>query len=124
VRERVNAINWDFVLSCDDTQMAYNYFSDTFLSLFNIYFPIKTCKFNRNKHCLEPWMSRGLLISRNEKIKRCKLSVKKPNPVNIANLKNYRNLYNKLIKAAKKLYYDKQFIIHQSNLKKNLEFNF
>jgi hypothetical protein len=98
--------------------MAFNYFSDTFLNLFNIYFPLKSSRFNRNKHCLEPWMSRGLLTSRTVKIKLCKLSIKYPNHVNITRFKNYRNLYNKLIKATKKLHYDKQFVIHQSNLKK------
>jgi hypothetical protein len=57
-------------------------------------------------------------VSRNEKIKRCKLSVKIPTQANIEKFKTYRNMYNKLIKAAKKLYYDKQFVKHQSNLKK------
>jgi hypothetical protein len=100
-RETLQATNWDFVLTCQDTQIAYNYFSDTFNNLFNVFFPTKVVKLNRNKHCLEPWMSRGLLVSRNEKIKRCKLSVKIPTQANIEKFKTYRNMYNKLIKAAK-----------------------
>jgi Reverse transcriptase (RNA-dependent DNA polymerase)/Endonuclease/Exonuclease/phosphatase family len=116
--DSLRSINWDFVSNSYNTQEAYNYFSDTFLNLYNIFFPVKVVKFNRNKHCIEPWMSRGLLTSRKEKIRLLKLSVKNPNVVNIDKFKLYRNLYNKLIKAAKKMYYEKQFIKHQSNLKK------
>jgi hypothetical protein len=114
----LRALNWDFVESCLDTQVAFNYFQDTFLNLFDIYFPLTVTKFNRNRHSIEPWMSRGLLISRVVKIKLCKTSIKSPYPANIIRFKNYRNLYNKLIKAANKQYYDKQFVRHQSNLKK------
>ena len=32
--------------------------------------------------------------------------------------KNYRNLYNKVIKTSKKLYFQNELIRHQSNLKK------
>ena len=46
-------------------------------------------------------MTRGLLISRTEKIRLCKLSLKSPTYLNIAHYKNYRNLYNSLIRAAK-----------------------
>jgi hypothetical protein len=117
-RETLQATNWDFVLNCQETQAAYNYFSDTFNNLFDVFFPLKVVKLNRNKHCLEPWMSRGLLVSRNVKIKLYKIFVKCPSHANSEKFKNYRNLYNKLIRAAKKLHYDKQFVKYQSNLKK------
>jgi hypothetical protein len=63
-------------------------------------------------------MSFGLLTLRKEKIKLCKRSLKSPSPANVLRFKNYRNLYNKLTKAAKKLYYDKQFIKHQTKIQK------
>jgi hypothetical protein len=34
---------------------------------------------------------------------------------------NYHNLYNRTIRAAKKMYYDKQFVTNQSNVKSTWE---
>jgi hypothetical protein len=109
---------WEFVTNSDSAQESYNYFSDTFLSLYDIYFPNITVKFNRNFHPLEKWMSKGLLISRREKIRLCNISLKHPSPLNCMKFKNYRNVYNKLIKLAKKIHYEKLFSKFQSNLKK------
>ena len=48
----------------------------------------------------------------------CKESVKNPCPQLINEFKTFRNLYNKIIKTAKKLYFESELIKHQSNLKK------
>jgi hypothetical protein len=64
-------------------------------------------------------MSNGLLTSRREKIRLGKISCKKPTLVNQTKFKNYRNIYNSLIKLAKKLYYEKLFAKYQNNLKKS-----
>ena len=63
-------------------------------------------------------MSKGILISRLRKIALCKESVKNPCPQLINEFKKYRNLYNKIIKTGKKLYFESELIKHQSNLKK------
>jgi hypothetical protein len=62
------ALDWNDVLTTDDAQTAYNYFSDSFINLFNLFFPIKRLKFNRNVHSIEKWMTPGLLVSRKNKI--------------------------------------------------------
>jgi hypothetical protein len=49
--------NWEYVMNSDSAQESYNYFSGMFLSLYYIYFPNTTVKFNRNYHPLEKWMS-------------------------------------------------------------------
>jgi len=117
-REALRAINWEFENANNDPQAAYNYFFDTFNSLYLIYFPLIRVKFNKKYHRAEPWFTAGLLVSRRRKIRLdiTASRTKKPNDVEI--YKNYRNLYNKLVRAAKKLYFDKQLQIHQSNLKK------
>jgi hypothetical protein len=114
--EALRNCNWDFVMNSDSAQESYNYFSDTFLSLYDIYFPNVTVKFNRNFHSLEKWMSNGLLISRREKIRLSNVSLKNPSPFNCMKFKNYRNIYNKLIKLAKKIHYEKLFSKFQSNM--------
>jgi hypothetical protein len=105
-------------LSSDDPQTAYNHFSDTFTNFYSPYFPIKTIKFNRNIHKLEPWISKGLLISRCNKLKLSNLAAKKPTPSNIDTFKTYRNIYNKLIRTAKKFYCEKELEKNKKNLKR------
>ena len=63
-------------------------------------------------------MSKGILTSRREKIRLSKLCFTHPNPTNTLIFKDYRNLYNKIVRAAKKLSYDKLFKKFQSNLSK------
>jgi len=64
-------------------------------------------------------MSRGLLISRNTKIKLGKTAAKSPTVPNIDAFKKFRNLYNTTLRAGKKLYYEKALLANQSNLKKS-----
>jgi Reverse transcriptase (RNA-dependent DNA polymerase)/Endonuclease/Exonuclease/phosphatase family len=116
--------NWDTLLAINDPQRAYNEFSDTFFNIYNMFFPLKCQKFNRNVHCLEKWMSKGLLISRNHKMHLGKLYANNPTVANCTIFKNYRNLYNRVIRAAKKQYFDHQFVKNQSNLKKTWELIF
>jgi hypothetical protein len=61
------AINWDF-LNTFNTQESYDQFSETFFSLYNLYFPLIKSKVNKKVHKINPWMSKGILISRFKKI--------------------------------------------------------
>jgi hypothetical protein len=64
-------------------------------------------------------MSSGILISRREKIRLGKISLSEPSQVNLNNFKRYRNVYNRTIRAAKKLYYESELLKNQTNLKKS-----
>jgi hypothetical protein len=75
-------LNWLNVLNTNDTQAAYNSFSDTFLTLHDIYFPILTKKFNKNIHKIDPWMTQGILVSRLNKNKLCRQSLASPMDIN------------------------------------------
>ena len=50
---------------------------------------------------LEPWMSRGILISRKCKNELCNLSLKNPSAISVAQLILFRNIYNLVIRNAK-----------------------
>jgi hypothetical protein len=76
-------------------------------------------KMNRKRHAIENWMSKGLLISRLNKLKLYKKFVNHPSPFNKNIFTTFRHLYNKTVKAAKKLFFEKQFNKFQSNLKKS-----
>jgi len=63
-------------------------------------------------------MTRGLLISRRQKILLGKSHLKNRNDMNLQRFKNYRNLYNKTVRTAKKLYFEKKLAANQANIKK------
>ena len=111
-------ISWIEVQNAPDVHTGYNLFSDTFFHLYNLHFPIVKLKFNKNCHNLEPWMSSGLLISRLNKFSLSSQFSRNPTIQNKTIYCTYRNVYNRLIRAAKKLYFDREFEKHKSNLKK------
>jgi len=117
-REMLTNINWDFVLNSVCPQEAYNQFSDFFNSMFELYFPITPKKFNKNFTKIEKWCTNGILTSRRNKFKLANLASNFPSPENNFNFKCYRNLYNKIIKQAKKLYFENELAKNQSDLKK------
>ena len=117
----LRTINWDFLSTFASTQESYDHFSETFLSLYNLYFPECSKFINKNVHSIFPWMTKGLLVSRLKKIYLCKINLKKPSVSSSMEYKNYRNLYAKILKASKKLYYQNQLIKYQSDCKKTWE---
>ena len=78
---------------------------------------IKT-KFDKRVHGIFRWMTRGILISRTNKIRLGKLCYTHPSIENNTRYKNYRNLYNTVVRGAKKLFYERELKKAQSNLKK------
>ena len=63
-------------------------------------------------------MSRGILISRKQKTEFSKISLKNPSADNLLQFKKFRNLYNLVIRNAKKQYYEKQLEANKQNLRK------
>ena len=64
-------INFSSVLTHTDANLAFNDFWETFLALFDIYFPLESTKFNKKSHKINKFMTEGLLVSR-EKKRPCK----------------------------------------------------
>jgi Endonuclease/Exonuclease/phosphatase family len=114
----LGALSWDSVLTQQDPQLAFNDFDENLRLLYDLHFPIITTKFNKNFQKLEPWFTQGLLTSRRNKILLKKSHFNNPTDVSLFNYKRYRNMYNKLTRAAKKLYFTSELTKHQSNLKK------
>jgi hypothetical protein len=55
--------DWGNVLEFDDVNVAYDAFWSTYSDLFQLNFPLKKLRFNKNIHCQKPFMSQGLLKS-------------------------------------------------------------
>jgi Reverse transcriptase (RNA-dependent DNA polymerase) len=97
--------NWHNVLQDNNVNSSYDQFWETFKTLYDISFPEKTKKFNKNLHRINGFMTNGLLVSRMTKNNLHKLAVQTPTVVNCNKFKLYRNLYNKVLRASKRQYY-------------------
>jgi hypothetical protein len=95
-------LHWDEVLATDNVDDCYNCFWSTFKVLFDMYVPTVTVRLNRNYHRVNGFMTKGLMISRRNKVRLLKISLVEPTAENSSKFKAYRNLYNKLIRIAKK----------------------
>ena len=114
-KRALGAETWENLYTCTDTQESYNIFSSKYYELFDLFFPLYKVKFNKNIHYKEKWFSQGLAVSRREKNRLDNIAA------NIKKFKDFRNLYNKITKAAKKRYFEDELSKNKSNLKKNLE---
>jgi Reverse transcriptase (RNA-dependent DNA polymerase) len=117
-KNALSSCNWNCVENSANAQTAYNTFSDTFLNFFHLYFPLQKVKFNKKHHNIEPWMSKGLLISRARKFELSSTYCKNRSPENKNSYNAYRNIYNRAIRLAKKLFFDREFHKNRNNLKK------
>jgi hypothetical protein len=99
--------------------MCFDNFWADFNLLYQLHFPEKKVKINKNYHKLNAFMTKGLLISRRKKLELHKLSLTNPDRFSIV-YKTYRNLYNSVLRASKKLYIENNFKKFQKNPKKNL----
>jgi len=117
----LSSISWNDVYSCENVHEAFESFSSTFNTIYNLRFPSRQIKFNKNFHKIERWMTQGLLTSRRNKMRLSKISIKYPTAVNIQNFKIYRNMYNTVLRACKKAFFETQLCEHQSNMKKTWE---
>ena len=123
-KNAIKNYNWSHVTEQVCAQEATNNFLSTFDTLYNAFFPLTVKKLIKSLNPHEPWMTRGILISRKRKNELCNLSLKNPSPISITQFKNFRNLYNTVIRNAKKLYFKRQLEENQKNLRKTWQILF
>ena len=113
----LNNLRWNNVLCYNDVDTSFDIFWNDFITLFELHFPLKKVKFNKNIHKKQNFMTSGLLVSRLTKIELYKKSL-----VDHQNFhekyKLYRNLFHKVIRASKQMYLDSNFKNYQKCPKK------
>ena len=102
-RQTLNSLSWENVTSCNDANFAFNEFFETFIDLFNLYFPLRTVKFNKNTMGINNFMTKGLLISRAQKNKLHYIYLTNQTETNFSLYRKYRNIFNTTLKLSKKL---------------------
>ena len=114
----LGSLNWNNALNSTNVDDCYDSFWDEFKSLFDIYLPLTTKKFSKNVHKISDFMTGGLLISRKNKLALHKIAALNPSQANLEKYKRYRNLFNSLVRASKKLHYANELSINKNNPKK------
>ncbi len=120
-RTQLRNLSWNNVYSTLDVNEGVEKFWDDFKTLFDLNFPIKTVRINKNHHKVNNFMTNGLLISRTTKIKLHKIALANPDPRNISAYKTFRNLYNTVLRCSKKLYFENNLNTHAKKPKKTWE---
>jgi Reverse transcriptase (RNA-dependent DNA polymerase) len=115
----LSALSWTDVTQENNPQIAINKFYDTFHLFMDLCIPRVTKTFNRNFQKIEPWMTAGILNSRRTKLSLEKGHFSNPSADSLDRYKRFRNLYNKTVKLAKKMYFERELKEHQSDAKKS-----
>jgi len=114
----ITNLNWNEVTCENGPDEAIEKFFGLFFPLYENFFSPKKSRFNKNIHRKEKWITGGLLISRLTKNNLMKKSVLDPSAINISTFKTYRNIFNKMLRASKKLYFTQELEANVNNLKK------
>jgi hypothetical protein len=117
----LGTMDWTSVLSCVDVNLAYSEFWSKYKTCHDLHFPLSRKRFNKNIHKRQPFITNGLLISRNTKIKLHKKAVADPSVGNIQRYKTYKTLYCRILRGAKKMYYTSKLNENLKNPKKTWE---
>ena len=116
-KDDLGACNWNNVTNCNEVNSSYNNFWEDFHTLFELHFPLIKVKLNRNVHNVNNFMTKGLLISRKNKNLLQKKALIEPLLYN-ERYKNYRNIFNSLVRASKQKTVDENFRKYSKNPKK------
>lgn len=119
-KQSLGTLNWNEVLSCNDVDSCYDIFWEIFNTLYDLHFPKVRMRFNKNLHKICNFMTKGLLVSRITKLNLHKISIQHPTQFNIHKYKKYRNIFNVLIRASKKQYYETNLNKSRKDPKKNM----
>ena len=115
LRRYLTQVDWNPVYQ-DKTINAFKKFEEIFYEGSQICCPtIKNKNYNKP---LTPWMSSGLMTSRKNKEKLFRKLRKDKTKGKYEYYLSYKNRYKRLCKAAKVLYYNKQFNLAKTDIKK------
>jgi len=113
--------NWNDVTEDNYVDTSYEKFWSKFSLHYDAIFPLQKVKRNINIHKINNFMTQGLLVSRITKNNLHKASIANPSDINLYLFKSYRNLYNKLIRKSKNLYFETELNTNKKNPKKTWE---
>ena len=109
--------SWDEVLSCNDANVAFSFFSNKIQNIFDNVCHLSEKKV-KPKELENPWMTCGLKKSSKRKQNLYNKFLKSRTVADNNIYKNYKNLFQKTLKKAKTIYYSRQLDRHKFDSKK------
>ena len=113
----MKSTNWTNVINDKNPQTAFDNLFNVINYARDIAFPEKKVKQKAKRFVHSPWITKGLIISHKRKEKLFAKKRRNPSDLNQQNFKQYDMIYNKLRRAAKKIYFDNQFAKFSKNIK-------
>ena len=119
LKRSLNTTDWSSVIEANDVNEATENFIQLFTNAFNKNCPEVNRNVNKNYDAVQPWISKGLLVSRLKKNKLIKIAAQTKTREDIKKKNEFIKVYNKLIKEAKEIYYKAQLYKTQNDPKKS-----
>ena len=113
----LESVPWNIVTEENRPKQAFEKFFERLDVCGDMVFPIVEQKISKRVCPLKPWMTSGLLKSRRQKEKLAAKKMRCPTLTNIENYRVFNSIYNKIKRAAIKLYYEGKFQEHKRNVK-------
>jgi hypothetical protein len=120
-KSELSRIDWSEVYNKRNVDVAYEEFWNRYKNCHDVCFPLKRVRFNKNIHKKNPFMTFGLLTSRNTKNKLHKVAVSEPTEENVQRYKRFKAVYFRVLRGAKKLYFTSKLTANLKNPKKTWE---
>ena len=111
--------DWSRLNEIHEPKLAFDYFLTKIDEYFEASFPIiHNYSPRKNTTAINPFMSKGLLMSRKTRNKLAAKKNKNPTLENIQKFKKYNTIYKSLIRKSKALYYNSKFHDYWGNMRK------
>ena len=116
-------VDWNFLYSCDDINIAAETFNRMFKANFEKCFPLKKFRLLKNKCPIQEFMNKKLLKLRKQKRKLMAIAKLTKDTSDLENFKKVRNDYNRKVKQAKAEYFHQKIKTNRNpkELWKNLK---
>jgi hypothetical protein len=114
----LSVTDWEPVLNANNVENAYDCFWSAYINAYNANFPLKRKRFNKNFNSKNKFMTVGLLTSRRTKNKLFAKAASDPSDQNINRYKLFKTIYQRTIRAAKKLHISDTLRENANNPKK------
>ena len=111
-----NSIDWDFVTQMSLSDDSYNIFLEKFVQIYAQAFPERKIEI-KPKNLVSPWITLGLRKSSRKKQRLYEKFLKQRNSKNEEAYNMYKNLFEKLKKLSKEVYFQNKLKKFENNIK-------
>ena len=110
-----HSTDWDLITQTSSANDSYDIFLERFIKIYDQAFPERKIEIKK-ENLPSPWISKGLRKSSKRKQRLYEKFFKKRSDKNYETYKIYKNLFGKLKKQSKKLYFQNKLTQYENNI--------